>query len=649
MRRALLQVPALALSVHGLLAGDDFAPIPPSVWAIKEGPKGAVVLEDRVRFNLYTTDHVYRVRVFAEAGREAAEVEDLPSSASGVKGRTVYPDGRQVVFNSRKDFAERRIESGNGEQKRTHLVAPGVTADCVVEFMWSESADGLLKGLPMRYNRGLYGNWILANAYPTQVLTVEVARPFPLAWSLNAGFGGKPESSETWSLKRWTLRDLPGMEAPPYSLRPTLNPPRLIMFWQPDDLGRHVSDGAEAFWSAAIKRHYQDDYELSVSKGGAFKALAAQLTANLPATPQAAAVELLSRLDARIANMSHATFSEAAALPKDFWKDLEVKDLARAAERGRTSGRGMRLLFYHLLKAAGLKPLIAKVPDREVALFDWNHLNPWQFDVDLVGIEEPGAGVLWFDPTMRHATPGVVHPDYTAVPALVIDTTSWKGQRSSVGALNADMNSRRYTYSLELGEDTDHFEVNAEFGGYPEYMERNRYMALEPREQSKLLKERTEKAMKNLVVDSAEVKHTGAAKANVTWHLKGSLERESGRKRVVDPFPGMPWPLWIPSKLEEARSAPIILPYLSTQVAAASFKLPKGYVMGAHQELRQQNGFGRVFWVPSFDAATGEGRVVLRVEVSAVSAPASQWPAFRQFLGWIEDACRRQVTLTREG
>ena len=81
----------------------------------------------------------------------------------------------------------------------------------------------------------------------------------------------------------------------------------------------------------------------------------------------------------------------------------------------------------------------------------------------------------------------------------------------------------------------------------------------------------------------------------------------------------------------------------------ATVKVPKGFTMGAHQELRQQNGFGRVFWVPTYDPATGEGKVVLRVEVSAISAPASQWAAFRQFLGWIEDACRRQVTLTREG
>lgn len=636
------------LLVH-LMAGDDFAPIPSSVWALKDGPKGAVVLEDLMRFNTHTTDHVYRVRVFAEAGREAAEIEDLPARADHVKGRTVYPDGRQVLFNSRKDFAERRIESGNGERRKTHLVAPGVTGDCVVEFMWSEPADGLVRGLPDRYSRGLYGAWTLTNPFPTQVAVVEVAKPFPLAWALNPGTAGAPEVQESWSRKRLTLKNLPALEVPPYGLLPTLRVPSLVLFWQPPDVGSTVSNGPEAYWEEAILQHYKPDYEDSIDKGGAFKALAMDLTAGLPSSPTKAAVELLERLDARIANLSHATFSEAAALPKDFWKDFEAKDLAKAAKTGRTNGHGMRLLFYHLLKAAGLKPVIAKVPDRETTLFDWNHLNLWQFHADLIGIEEPGAGMLWFDPSLRFATPGVVHPDYTAVPALIIDTGTWKGRRGGVGGLGAGANIRRYAYTLDLSEEGDRFEVNSEFSGYPEYVERDRYMALEPKEQVKLLKERFEKTMKNLAVESTDVKNTSSAKTSVTWRLKGLLERESGRKRVVDPFPGMPWPLWVPAKLEEARTAPIVLPYLSTQLATSTFQVPKGYVMAPHAELKQQNAFGRVFWVPTYDAASGTGKVVLRVEVTALSAPASQWAAFRQFLGWIEDACRRQITLSREG
>ena len=631
------------------LAGEDFTPLPSAVWAIKEGAEGAVVLEDRMLFTGITIEYVYRVRVFAEAGRQAAEISDLPSDAFRIKGRTTYPDGRQVQFNSRKDFAERRIESGRGEMRRTHLVAPGVTNDCVVEFMWSEPADGWVGGLPMRLNGGTFGSWVLANPYPTQLLAIEVRRPFPLAWNVNPGAGTPPESSESSAHRRLTFRNVAARETPPYSLRPTLRHPTLVMFRQPEELRGVARLGPDSYWKEAAKVYVRKDYDEGIARGGAYKALSKELVANLPASPVQAATELLARLDSRIANLWHATFAEAALISKDFWEDFNAKDLAQAAKTGKTNGYGMRLLFFHLLQDAGLNPKLAKVPDRDVTIFEWDLMNYWQFKSDLVGIELRGSGMVWFDPTLRFATPGVVHPDYTGVPALVIDPKGWKASRGVVNGLVGTFNSRQYTYALDLTEEGDGFTVDASFGGFPEYAERNQYMALEPKEQSRLLKEQFERAMKNLRVEAAEVKHTGDAKASVTWQLKGVLERESGRNRVIDPFPGMPWPLWVPAKLEETRTVPIVLPYLLAQVATSTFKIPKGYAMKAHQEVRKENRFGKVYWLPTFDEATGQGKVVLRVDVIAMSAGPDQWNEFKTFLSWIEEVCRLQVSLSKVG
>ena len=642
---------ALAFLLHALClwGAEGFAPIAPSAWAIKTGPLGAVVLEDRIRFTSRTVEYLYRVRVFSESGRQAAEIEDLPMTAYNVRGRTVYPDGRQIEFNSRKDFTERRVENANFKQTQTHLVAPGVSTDCIVEFMWTESADGQFGGLPFRFSRGLYHLRILAHPYPTEVLSVELTNNFPLAWAVHHGAGPAPDVSEASGYKRHLFRNVPPLEIPPYTLRPTLHLPTLVVFWQPMDMGALADSPADAYWERAAGRYYNDAYEDSVRKGGAFKNLAQALTSGLPDSPAKAAAELLSRLDANIANLSHATRAESAALPKDFWTNFDAKDLADAVKKGKTNNQGMRLLFYHLLKAAGLNPMIAKVPNRQLAMFNWRELSLWQFDHDFIGIERPGAGVLWFDPSLRYAAPGVVHPDFTGVPALIMDSRTWKVSKGTVGGLGAGQNIRRYLYDLDLQEDGETFKVDAAFAGYPEYAERDRFMALEASEQSKSLKEQFEKALKNLAVESASVQNTSNAKANVIWTLKGTIEREGGRNRVVDPFPGMPWPLAVPSKLDATRNAAIVLPYLATHVAVSTFKLPRGFAMRPHEALDRRNGFGRVQWIPSSDPATGVAKVVLKIEVECLSAPATEWDTFKTFLGWVEDACRRQVTLSREG
>lgn len=614
---------------------------------MKGGPKGAVVLEDRRRFNVSSVDHVYRVRIFAEEGRGAAEIEDLPSTAEGIQGRTVYPDGREVQFNNRKDMAERTIESGNADLRRTHLIAPGITTDCVMELRWSEPTGGIGTGLPNRYSRGRFAHWTLLGTYPIQTLIIEIKHPFPLGWVFYPGSGFETNSEESSGYKRITLKNLPALENPPYSLLPLLHAPYLAMFYQEIDFGHKEGSGADSYWKECAEIVYKREYEKTFKKGAAYSAFSKQLTAGLPSSPAKCASELLVRLESRVANLSHLTFAEAAALPKTFWDDFVVKDFDAVAKTGKSNSRGMRLLFFHLLRDAGIHPKIALVPDRDISFFEWRELNYWQFGQELIGVDEPGVGMVWFDPTLRYATPGVVLPKYRGVPALIINSKTWEPEKGIISGRSPILNVLRYRYALNLGDEADGFTVESDFGGYPEYLERSHCMYLEPLQQSRMLKDRFENSLKNLSIEYAEFKSAIDPRNNVSWRLKGVQEPEIGRTRLVVPFPGMPWPLWVPSKLDEVRTAPIVLPYLLTQIGISTFNIPKGYVVAHHPGIMQQNSFGSVQWVLSVDETTGQGKVQFKVEVTTISAGADRWNEFRAFLSWIDEACRQKVVLSK--
>lgn len=646
--------PALALlclSVHAL-PGSDWAPIPPEIWAIREGPKGAVIIEDRLRFQPREMESVYRVRIFSEEGRGAAALPDLPKTAHGIKGRTVYPDGQEITFDSQKDFAERKIETGGREYSQVHLVPPGVTSDCVVEVRWSERADGFVGGLPSRMANGFYGSWRLGRPYPTAVSTIEIARNFPLAFFLSGGTYTRGEDAEKDGFRVITHRNLPARESIPYSTPPLSGFPLLEMFWQSPDLIRAAQRGRESFWMEAFDRVYRGSLEESVNTGGAFKRLSVDLLQGLPETPHARASELLTRLERKIKNASMATAEEKAALPKKFWDGYERKRLDKAAESGMASADGMRVMYYHLLKAAGLRPRIGKVVDREQNLFNFGRLNAWQFHHEILGIEEAGKGVLWLDAGNRYATPGVIHPDYQAVWMLVytpVDARTWKVSSELLPAAPSAFNTRTFHYGLELGEDSDQFEIKAEFGGYPEFAERYRFLRLDIKEQGRSLKEQFERQAKNLIIAQTKVSDALDPATRLSWDVSGSLERESGRRREVEPFPGMPWPLWVPDKLDGPRSVPIVVPYLSTQVAVSTFKVPSGYRFEPHGELENRNEFGAVAWTASYDPATRQVTVRFSTRVINIKQDLDHWKAFKEFLGWIQEACRRTVILNREG
>jgi hypothetical protein len=633
-------------------ARNSWSQIPPEVWAIRQGARGALVLEERLRIQPREIETTYRARIFSEEGRAAAELADIPQSVSEIRGRTVYPDGREVTFDSRKDFAERKVEASGRTHSSIHLIVPGVTTDCVIEVQWRERSDGYLYGLPKRLVDGLYGRWWLGNACPTERLVVEIAKNHPFANSILENSRFKAEIREVDGFRVLTYRNLPAWENPPYSLYTQGPFPRLEVYWQPDNLIRAYYRGRDAYWLEAFDRIYKEDYEESVDMGREFLAFSESLLKDLPEAPHAKAAEILVRLDSRIRNVSSATASEKAALPRGFWGGYEYKKLDRAVSSGLASARGMRLLCYHLLKKAGLQPRIGKVVDRERDRFDMGRLNPWQFDHDLLGVSDPVKGVLWLDPTNRFATPGVIHPDYQGTPGLAFEPSGpegWKVSRAIIPVAEAPSNSRTYTYLLHLGDESDSFEARASFTGYLDYSERARFLPLEPSEQTKSLKGRFEGERKSLLVSKAEVADPSSTLHAFGWKVEGTLEREGGRQRKVEPFPGMAWPLWVPAKLEEQRSMPIVLPQRLIHRALCTFEVPPGFRIADLTEFRNHNRFGSVQWSIQYDEATRKATVQFVTEVATSMEGSEQWRAFKAFLGWIEEACRRTIVLTREG
>lgn len=648
--RAWFVLAGFCLSVH-MTAGSPWAPIPTEVWANRQGPKGAVILEERLRIQPREMQTTYRVRIFSEEGRAAAELADVPQSVTEIQGRTVYPDGRVVAFDGQKDFAERKVETAGRAFSRLHLIVPGVTTDCVVEVRWRERSEGYLLGLPKRLASGLYGRWWLGNAFPTERLVVEISKNHPFANSILENSSLKAVIREVDGFRVLTYRNLPAWENEPYSLLTQGVFPRLEVFWQPDSLIRAYYQGRGPYWLEAFDRIYKGEYEDSVDMGRRFRAFSEALLQGLPEAPHLRAVELLSRLDGRIKNLSMATAVEKTGLPKDFWDDYQYKHLDRAVSTGLASGQGMRLLYYHLLKAAGLQPKIGKVVDRGHDRFDFARLNPWQFEHDLLGVQDPVKGTLWLDPTNRFATPGVIAPEYQDTPMIVFEPAgkdAWKVSQATVPLAESASNVRAYTYILRLREDSDGFEVKAEFSGYPGFAERAGFLPLVPSEQVRSLKERFEEGRKSLVVSKVDIAEASNPSTPCGWKVEGAVDRDSGRQRKVEPFPGMPWPLWVPAKLEERRSMPIVLPYRMVQRATSTFDVPSGFQIEPQPALRGQNRFGSVNWACDYDAATRKATIRLSTEVATTREGSEQWRAFRVFLGWIEDACRRTIVLTRE-
>jgi len=628
----------------------NWDPITADIWTMKDAAgKGAVVLKDRFHIENSYLERTYRFRIFSEQGKTVAELPNLPEEAYDLMGRTVYPDGKVVVFDSRKDLQTKTaLATRAGEISKKVLVPPGLSADCVVDIQWKEKAYYLeLSG----YGLGQMDAWIWTSPFPIRKLEVDVSKRLAWNWSFRPGNSkAKPSASETSNSKTLILEEIAPTESIPFTVGAGFNAPRLEVFPGHPGISRSYVKEDAAFWQDVVAKVYKPFFQDRLSGGSNYRSLSEHLRKGLKDGQAEQAREIILRLNAQIMNLSSLTYAEKAAMKggKPSW-DVDPANLDQSVEQSATDGWGMLYLAYSMMKDAGIKPKIAFVADRDRRRIASNVKNPNQFTDVILGVEEPGKAIKWMDPALRYATPGLVNPDYQGTMAFVVSTSDWTGKFEGIPPQAAGFNQTRYTYHLDIGEDQDAVKLKVEFSGYPDYLERSRFMKLEPKEQTKTLKEGLELISKSVTITKAEVKNATNAREELRWEVEGVREREAGRRVEIQPFPLMEWPVHVPSKWPENRQEFIVLPYQKIHLAISHIKVPKEYGWPGSGAVNHSNEFGRVTWtaVKQSSPEGDEIQVVLRVEVNQCLGPATMYPKLKEFVSWVEEACRRQLIVEK--
>ena len=632
-----------------VLQAGTFPPVPAEAWQVKledTAGTGAIYLERKLTVSTYLNENRVRIRIAGEAGKSAAEFATFSKDCYDIEGQTVYPDGRTTPF-TKKDLQTKTVAKwGSAEVERTVLIPPGVNSDCIVDLQWKESK----KYLEMAGWFGALDSYDLSGRFPVKKAVVEIPNSFPWGWSLKPGRARKADKGERSIWVQVTLLDIPHLEELPYAIGGARNATRLLLFPTPSILRNAASKGPEEYWNGVGRLILKPWFEENIGRGRTYRAQSEAWRKDRPASAHLFAMELAKKLDGSIRNTQFLTYEEKASrTKKDAEAEIDSRDLNTAVERQFTDGSGMGHLFYEVLKDAGIKPRIALVANRERRIFDRNLLTWTQFDDVLVGVEEEGKGVLWFDPAWRYATPGMLNDDFQGTLALSFDSSTWKATVFTVPVQEPKLNQQRSEYTLEIGEEEDQFSVKADYSGLPEWAERRRYLPLEQKEQNRLLKERLEKHSGKPSILSAEVAHATDPLNNLSWKATGKIERESERRRTVVPFPVDWWPLWIPDRLDPARQELIVLPYAMIHSGKSEFRIPAGYRLGEVRAISQKNGFGSVSWRLSRTPKDGSESctVELKVEIASPIASAQGYTDFKAFLEWVREACGRTLILER--
>ena len=133
---------------------------------------------------------------------------------------------------------------------------------------------------------------------------------------------------------------------------------------------------------------------------------------------------------------------------------------------------------------------------------------------------------------------------------------------------------------------------------------------------------------------------------DLTLTLRGAVEHDGGRRRLILPFPFLVEPFPSPASWPATRTISIHLPMKTLIVAEATIPwqgpLPDSQDLMA---IAHENAFGRVHWTAeALDGAGGKSLLVkLEVKVQGLVAGAGLYPEIKAFSGWIQEALLRGV------
>ena len=624
------------------------ASLPKDAWAAKNDQgTGAVILKASVDINNDYIEFYYLYRIVSEKGRSIVSIRTLAADAYSIEGRTILPDGKEVPLKSSKDSITKTL--GPDEKLEIlKLVPPGVTSNCLVEISWRQPTKFVWVRKYQGYDRSFH--WMarvsIGHACPVESFDLDIPTRLHAVWNLTT-FDQKPLVKDMSTSRHFTFRNLPAYEEAPFSLNSSRPIPYFDVYMNPKGLDRGIFSDFDKFWDHAAKNWAVPSLVDHVSKGRHYQALSENLRTNLNGSPVEKASELMMRIGERVRNTHWLTDEEKQKRTKEKGdEDWNERDIDEVAKRGESRGLGIFLIYTQVLKDAGVPFKLAMGSNQYRMQFKPQALNVCMLDEAMVVVQDAKGQRHFFNPSERFLAPGTIMSRLQGSPGLLVDPSSGAREFFNFPVQEAELNRRVFDYKVEVDDEGTRVQMLQTTGGLSDLAARRRFIGKDAAAQMKLLKDSLEERNRNVTIQKVTLTNAQSARQDLSLRVEASLEDEAGRRREINPFPLMNWPIQIPSSWPEQRRDLIFAHNAWTQLATSELRLPKGVRPAPVENFLRENEFGRVAWIMENRTADSV-RVVLRVDFREPIAPAQYYAKFREFIAWLQEASSRSLIIEK--
>lgn len=396
---------------------EDWLPITPQDQQIKDvpGDAGASAIQlyyaDYIDDNQQTEFYYHRIKILKSEGNQYADVEiEVPpgTSFSGLKARTIHPDGSIVDFTG-KPFEKTLVKARGFKIVARTFTMPEVTPGSIIEYKYKINWPYILgenfwtiqhKLYTVRESFGMKPYDGLLEGFPNgfQVSVIYARMPKDL----------KPQRKGPGF--EMSVENMPAFQAEGYMPPEDDYKPQVRFFY----VGRNAST-TEKFWQD-VGRSLHDEIEHYI--GNRKEVTQAASDAIGAETDPDKKLRALYARAQQIRNLSYERERTQVEQKKE-----KLKDVGNAGEvlaRGYGYRNDVTRLFVAMARAAGFDANVLPVSNRKERFFDRGMLSQRQLDAEIALVNSDGKQ-YYLDPGTKFCPFGLLRWFYTSSTALKLD------------------------------------------------------------------------------------------------------------------------------------------------------------------------------------------------------------------------------------
>ena len=626
---------------------DDWQPIDPADLKMTSEPKApgapAVYLYrqvDRNNSGNVTSEFNYvRIKILTEEGRKYGDIEipfeKASETISGIRARTVHPDGMTVNFDGK--VYEKTIAKAKGlKYLAKTFTMPDVTVGSIVEYQF-------------RYDftdRYIFNShWILSEELFTRLgkfsLKPYQEPPWIVQWISPAGLPAGTEQAKEGSdsVIRLTVKDIPAFAVEDFM------PPENELKYRVDFIYRDSvpEKDVDKYWANYTKKE-ADYVEKFVNKKKAMEqAVAGIVGAN--DSPE----EKLRKIYARTQQFRNLSYEESKTAEEEKRAKLKAaSNVEDVWKNGYASGTSITWLFLGLARAAGLEGHPVMVSARSEYFFKPNRMNSGELNANVVVVKLNGKD-MYCDPGSLYAPFCMLPWEESGVVGRVIDKDGGRWVTTPQATSSETKIKRTAEFNLN-DQGTLEGTVTLTYTGIEAMVRRRDQRNADETDKKKYLEDQ----MKEYIPVGADVElkkqpDWKSSDAPLTAEFNVKVEgwvSGAGRRAMM--------PVGVFSATEKRvfdhadRAQPVYYPYFYTKEDDIKVELPLGWHVGSTPTAQDIDAKAAEYTLKCDDQKTAL-RINRTLRIDLFMVPKDTYPALRSFYQAVRTGDEGQIVLQPSG